>query len=672
MPLFVYPGSGSAPGGTFPSISVATPADRQYDASSSTDGNGVQLPVFTVTGTGTITVTFNFVSNGNGGSFDITASGSATVDDTAFSVTGTLADVNASLQDVFAFPPDGSTGTITYSATVTDSSGNSASLSTPCQLLNSALTVAAKKAETQITVSGTTGTIQLTVQGTAISDVITFQNVDQVATDLANSINAKTSSTKFTAQDLVGGSLSVYGSDAMGGVLNGVVVGANVTGDLAISGGSFSGGETEVTGPQTWVDKISDIAKSALPMAGAGLALGLVNNLLGSAQVQVPVSSSTETPTVSVVYQGKLVNVSNDYDPVSRTYGGGWDGVTFNQVYSTNTAWCALDYLLSTRYGCGSNFKWSSDQLQQVYQQHYLAAQRCDELVSNGSGGTEPRFQLNAVCQGQSKIDTLQAIAGNMLGHYVFPDNTPYLVMDQPGYPNFIVTNANTLNGAFQASGSNMRNSYNYIKVDYINGANNFVSDVAFVYDAADIQTTFERPYEVTAFGVTNVGQALRYGRWIKETENADPLLISWTGLPDHWNLKVGDVVLLVNNHDWFSTSPFNYVQGGRVLSNNGNQFTLDRPWISPSSGYGYFSVQTANGDMWQSNVVGVNGNTVTTQYNFSGLSLADHAIWCSVGSADIEKFTYRIISISEDTNLTYKISAMRYTSDKYSQIDNI
>ncbi len=98
----------------------------------------------------------------------------------------------------------------------------------------------------------------------------------------------------------------------------------------------------------------------------------------------------------------------SNYDPVSRTYIGIWDG-TFKRAYSNNPAWIYYDLCTNKRYALGNRLteqmidKWSL----------YRLAQYCDQLVPDGKGGQEPRFTCNVYIQSaESAFDILSKLAG--------------------------------------------------------------------------------------------------------------------------------------------------------------------------------------------------------------------------------------------------------------------
>ncbi|MFD1806930.1 host specificity protein, partial [Pasteurella oralis] len=79
---------------------------------------------------------------------------------------------------------------------------------------------------------------------------------------------------------------------------------------------------------------------------------------------------------------GIKIKVPSNYDPITRTYTGLWDG-TFKIAWSNNPAWVLYDLMTNKRYGLGWRLgafnvdKWTL----------YQVAQYCDQLVPDGFGG---------------------------------------------------------------------------------------------------------------------------------------------------------------------------------------------------------------------------------------------------------------------------------------------
>ncbi|MDT1832009.1 host specificity protein, partial [Acinetobacter baumannii] len=111
---------------------------------------------------------------------------------------------------------------------------------------------------------------------------------------------------------------------------------------------------------------------------------------------------------LAVDLKGRLLLVPTNYNPQTRQYTGIWDG-TFKRAYTNNPAWIYYDLCTNDRYGLGNRLtpfmidKWSL----------YRLAQYCDQSVSDGLGGQEPRFTCNVYIQNaEDAFSILMKLAG--------------------------------------------------------------------------------------------------------------------------------------------------------------------------------------------------------------------------------------------------------------------
>ena len=86
-------------------------------------------------------------------------------------------------------------------------------------------------------------------------------------------------------------------------------------------------------------------------------------------------------------------NATVDYENGRVTYSGIWDGTFGPATWCSDPAWCLWDILTNCRYG----FNLATRDLDKF--SFYQASVYCNELVSNGVGGEEPRFSCNISIQ---------------------------------------------------------------------------------------------------------------------------------------------------------------------------------------------------------------------------------------------------------------------------------
>jgi predicted phage tail protein len=69
--------------------------------------------------------------------------------------------------------------------------------------------------------------------------------------------------------------------------------------------------------------------------------------------VQYDAETFSNIAKIAVDLKGVKIKVPSNYDPVSRTYIGIWDG-TFKRAYSNNPAWIYYDLCTNKRYALGN------------------------------------------------------------------------------------------------------------------------------------------------------------------------------------------------------------------------------------------------------------------------------------------------------------------------------
>ena len=216
-----------------------------------------------------------------------------------------------------------------------------------------------------------------------------------------------------------------------------------------------------------------------------------------------------------------------------------WDGTFREEVYTNNPAWILYDALLSKRYGLGrfidSVDKWS----------FFRVARYCDELVSDGKGGLEPRYTCNLVLQKQTSARrVIQDMATNFLGMLHWLDGEVYLTSDRPSSPVYTFGRGNVLGGLFSYSSTEYKKRPNQFVVVWNNPELDYGQDYVLVEDTANI---VERGLIISkdafAFGCTSRGQAERFGRWKLFTTALQTESVSFGTSINATFLNPGDVI---------------------------------------------------------------------------------------------------------------------------------
>ena len=153
-----------------------------------------------------------------------------------------------------------------------------------------------------------------------------------------------------------------------------------------------------------------------------------------------------------------------------------------------------------------------------------------------------------------------------------YSSGTVYAVQDSLKDSVFQFTNANVENGEFTYSTTSAKVRHTVAIIRY-NDKNNFYKPaVEYVDDVEGIRRYGIREKEVSAFGCTSRGQAIRLGRWILATERLETETATFKTGAEGALVRPGDVFTISDSHRLMKR------RGGRVeaftrISNS--QFTI-------------------------------------------------------------------------------------------------
>ncbi|AHG83099.1 Phage-related protein, tail component [Bibersteinia trehalosi USDA-ARS-USMARC-189] len=360
-------------------------------------------------------------------------------------------------------------------------------------------------------------------------------------------------------------------------------------------------------------------------------------------------------PTRTYDIKGIKVQVPSNYNPETRQYSGLWDG-SFKIAWTDNPAWILYDIVTNKRYGLGQRLgdfgadKWAL----------YQVAQYCDQLVPDGFGNREPRFTCNVwLTEQRSAYDVINDICSIFRAMPVWNGTTLTVIQDRPADPVWTYTAANVI-GGFSRQYSAMKARHNAIQVEYKDKDNNYDTTIEYVSDDTAIRKYGLNLKKVQAFGCTSRGQAYRTGRWILETERLETETITFTVGAEGLMHLPGDIIRVADSH--YAGTEI----GGRVLAINGRTVTLDRE--IQINGNSYLSFINGNAQHSNIKINAVKGNVVTLASNPTGLETL--GVW-SLTTEQITSRLYRAMSIAENDDGSYTITALQHEPQKEAIVDN-
>ncbi|HBC6601323.1 TPA: host specificity protein J [Escherichia coli] len=363
--------------------------------------------------------------------------------------------------------------------------------------------------------------------------------------------------------------------------------------------------------------------------------------------------------------RGRILQVPSNYNPQTRQYSGIWDG-TFKPAYSNNMAWCLWDMLTHPRYGMGKRLgaadvdKWAL----------YVIGQNCDQSVPDGFGGTEPRITCNAYLTTQRKAwDVLSDFCSAMRCMPVWNGQTLTFVQDRPSDKVWTYNRSNVVmpdDGApFRYSFSALKDRHNAVEVNWIDPNNGWETATELVEDTQAIARYGRNVTKMDAFGCTSRGQAHRAGLWLIKTELLETQTVDFSVGAEGLRHVPGDVIEICDD-DYAGIST-----GGRVLAVNSQTrtLTLDREITLPSSGTTLISLVDGQGSPVSVEVQSVTDG-VKVKVSRVPDGVAGYSVW-GLKLPTLRQRLFRCVSIRENDDGTYAITAVQHVPEKEAIVDN-
>ncbi|EKQ0806900.1 host specificity protein J, partial [Escherichia coli] len=369
--------------------------------------------------------------------------------------------------------------------------------------------------------------------------------------------------------------------------------------------------------------------------------------------------------TVNYHIRGRIIQVPSNYDPEKRTYSGIWDG-SLKPAYSNNPAWCLWDMLTHPRYGMGKRLgaadvdKWAL----------YAIGQYCDQTVPDGFGGTEPRMTFNAYLSQQRKAwDVLSDFCSAMRCMPVWNGQTLTFVQDRPSDVVWPYTNSDVVADnegvGFRYSFSALKDRHTAVEVSYVDPHNGWQTSTELVEDPEAILRYGRNLLKMDAFGCTSRGQAHRAGLWVIKTGLLETQTVDFTLGSQGLRHTPGDIIEICDN-DYAGT-----MTGGRILSIDAasRTLTLDREVTLPETGAATVNLINGSGKPVS---VAITAHPAPDRIQVSTLpdGVETYGVW-GLSLPSLRRRLFRCVSIRENTDGTFAITAVQHVPEKEAIVDN-
>ncbi|HFN8032326.1 TPA: host specificity protein J [Escherichia coli] len=460
--------------------------------------------------------------------------------------------------------------------------------------------------------------------------------------------------------------------------------------DLAVDGGAYS---TVMT--KTVTEKLSSLYELThrinLPKASTGWQIRVVRDtddstsqmLQNKTQVQAitevidarlryphtallyvsfNAKSFNNIPKISCMPKGRIIRIPSNYDPIARTYSGTWDG-TFKWGWTNNPAWIWFDVLTEPRFGLGRRVtpemldKWEL----------YRIAQRCDQKVPDGKGGsgTEPRFMFDVYIQSQADAwQVIKDIAAGFNGMTFWGNNMFNVVSDMPADTTKlqILTRASVVGKPVYSSGSE-KNRFSSALINFSDPDNHYQDRTTAVMFPELVRQFKFKQTQITAIGCTRESEAQRRGGWAVYSNSLDRIITLQTGL-DGFVFVPGTVFAFADER------LSGRVYGGRITGYNAGlkAVTIDRGTSAVAGDT--LMIRTQGGTVESRVIQAVNGTQLILSTPFTAAPLPNAVFVIDAGQLRLQYFRVTNLKFDDEEN-TFTITGAEYNASKYDAVDN-
>ena len=372
--------------------------------------------------------------------------------------------------------------------------------------------------------------------------------------------------------------------------------------------------------------------------------------------------SFNNIPKISCMPKGRIIRIPSNYDPIARTYSGTWDG-TFKWGWTNNPAWIWFDVLTEPRFGLGRRVtpemldKWEL----------YRIAQRCDQKVPDGKGGsgTEPRFMFDVYIQSQADAwQVIKDIAAGFNGMTFWGNNMFNVVSDMPADTTKlqILTRASVVGKPVYSSGSE-KNRFSSALINFSDPDNHYQDRTTAVMFPELVKQFKFKQTQITAIGCTRESEAQRRGGWAVYSNSLDRIITLQTGL-DGFAFVPGTVFAFADER------LSGRVYGGRITWYNAGlkAVTTDRGTSAVAGDT--LMIRTQGGTVESRVIQAVNGTQLILSTPFTAAPLPNAVFVIDAGQLRLQYFRVTNLKFDDEEN-TFTITGAEYNASKYDAVDN-
>ncbi|EJI1643654.1 host specificity protein J, partial [Escherichia coli] len=265
--------------------------------------------------------------------------------------------------------------------------------------------------------------------------------------------------------------------------------------------------------------------------------------------------------------------------------------------------------------------------------------------------------------------DVLSDFCSAMRCMPVWSGQTLTFVQDRPSDVVWPYTNSDVVvddNGVgFRYSFSALKDRHTAVEVNYTDPQNGWQTSTELVEDPEAILRYGRNLLKMDAFGCTSRGQAHRAGLWVIKTGLLETQTVDFTLGSQGLRHTPGDIIEICDN-DYAGT-----MTGGRILSIDAasRTLTLDREVTLPETGAATVNLINGSGKPVS---VAITAHPAPDRIQVSTLpdGVATYGVW-GLSLPSLRRRLFRCVSIRENTDGTFAITAVQHVPEKEAIVDN-
>ncbi|GAB8283266.1 hypothetical protein OkiPb00400_50000 [Escherichia coli] len=251
----------------------------------------------------------------------------------------------------------------------------------------------------------------------------------------------------------------------------------------------------------------------------------------------------------------------------------------------------------------------------------------------------------------------------------VWNGQTLTFVQDRPSDVVWPYTNSDVVvddNGVgFRYSFSALKDRHTAVEVNYTDPQNGWQTSTELVEDPEAILRYGRNLLKMDAFGCTSRGQAHRAGLWVIKTGLLETQTVDFTLGSQGLRHTPGDIIEICDN-DYAGT-----MTGGRILSIDAasRTLTLDREVTLPETGAATVNLINGSGKPVS---VAITAHPAPDRIQVSTLpdGVETYGVW-GLSLPSLRRRLFRCVSIRENTDGTFAITAVQHVPEKEAIVDN-